>query len=83
MGCGLDPWDVWIWRDPGGLCGAGGVLSAEAGSRRKRVLRCRHVHAEPQHLPLMKHFITAPCQGGHPIPGDKFPATALARSQQP
>lgn len=32
---------------------------------------------ELQHLPLMKHFITAALQGGHPIRDDKFPATAL------
>lgn len=70
--------DVWIWKEPGKALWGWGRLRAEAGSRRNRVLRCRHVHPEPQHLPLMKHFITAPCQGGHPIPGDKFPATALA-----
>lgn len=69
-------------------CGAGWVLGEACGDRGGAECQGWELEEtarsgagtfspELQHLPLMKHFITAALQGGHPIRDDKFPATAL------
>lgn len=80
-------WELWGsgprngvgWRVLGGLCGDGGDAERQAVNQRKRARSgAGTFRPELQHLPLMKHFITAVLRGGgHPIRHDKFPAPAL------
>lgn len=63
----------------GGLCGDEGACECQGWEPEEMACSGAGTFSpKPQHLPLMKHFITAALGGGgHPIRNDKFPTTAL------